>query len=283
VSALGAARAGTNRHLRRILIGGFDMTNPTTRPATDLGTHAWMERTGGLLTAAERRRLVRPLARGHATNAVGRLSMLLRVNSGHRMRAVGGRPPAPSSVLTRAAENMARRRLTPALLNHSFRTYSFGAALGELEALDVDRELLFATALLHDVGLPTPVEGVDFTRASARAARDVAEQVGLSTAATNILRSAITLHHSPGVTLAHGPVAYLLSAGAGLDVVGLRSWQLPPDLVAAVIREHPRLGFKREFAAAFRTEAGRVPNGRANFLRRYGAFDLAIKTAPFRG
>ena len=79
------------------------------------------------------------------------------------------------------------------------------------------------------------------------------------------------------------PVAYLLSAGAGLDVIGLRSWQLPPDVLAAVIAEYPRLGFKREFAAAFRTEAARVPRGRAAFLRRYGAFDLAIKAAPFRG
>ena len=52
-------------------------------------------------------------------------------------------------------------------------------------------------------------------------------------------------------------------AGAGLDVIGLRSWQLPPDILAAVIAEYPRLGFKREFAAAFRTEAARVPRGRA--------------------
>jgi hypothetical protein len=94
----------------------------------------------------------------------------------------------------------------------------------------VDLELLFAAALLHDVGLPTPVLPVDCTRASARVAREVAEDVGLSTAATDILRTAITLHHSPGVMLAHGPVAYLLSAGPVLDVAGLRSWQLPPDL-----------------------------------------------------
>ena len=157
--------------------------------------------------------------------------------------------------MTRAAEDVARRRLSPALLGHSYRTYAFGVALGELEELDVDREVLFAAALLHDVGLPTPTPQVDFTLASARAARDVAEQVGLSTAATDTLRTAITLHHSPGVTLAHGPVAYLLSAGAGLDVVGVRSWQLPPDLLAAVVAAHPRAGFKREFSAAFRTEA----------------------------
>jgi hypothetical protein len=255
-----------------------------TRPPTDLGTYTWVERTGGLLTAAERRSLFSPLARAHATNAAGRFSMLLRVNSGRRRAAATGvRRPPPDSALTRAAEELARRRLSPALLNHSYRTYAFGAALGELEDLDVDRELLLAAALLHDVGLPTTVDDVDFTRASARAARDVAEEVGLSTAATGTLRTAITLHHSPGVSRAHGPVAYLLSAGAGLDVVGLRSWQLPPGVLAAILAAHPRTGFTREFSAAFRTEATRVPRGRASFLRRYGALDLAIKTAPFHG
>lgn len=84
------------------------------------------------------------------------------------------------------------------------------------------------------------------------------------------------------MTLARGPVAYLLSAGADLDVVGLRSWQLPPDLIADIVAAYPRVGFKRELSAAFRTEATRVPHGRARLLRRYGAFDLAIKSAPFR-
>lgn len=81
------------------------------------------------------------------------------------------------------------------------------------------------------------------------------------------------------MTLADDPVAYLLSAGAGVDVVGLRS----RHLLTAVVAQRPRLGFKREFSAAFRTEAARVPRGRVQFLRRYGAFDLAIKLAPFRG
>ena len=254
-----------------------------TGTPNDVGTHTWVERTDGLLTAAERRSLLRPLASTHLTNAVGRMSMLVGLNTGRRATVPAARLKAPDSALTRAAEVEARRRLTPALLNHSYRTYAFGSALGALENLDVDREVLFAAALLHDVGLPTPAEGVDFTRASERVARDVAEDVGLSTAATDAMRTSITLHYSPGVTQAQGPVAYLLSAGAGLDVAGLRSWQLPPDILAAVVAEHPRLGFKREFAAAFRTEAARVPRGRAAFLRRYGAFDLAIKAAPFRG
>jgi hypothetical protein len=209
--------------------------------------------------------------------------MLVRLNSGRRAHVAPSFLIPPSSALTRAAAEVARSRLGPALLNHSYRTFAFGAALGALEGLSVDIELLFAAALLHDTGLPTSDENVDFTRGSARIARDVAEDVGLSSAATETMRTAITLHLSPNVTLAHGPVAYLLSAGAGVDVMGLRSWRLPPDTIATVLDEHPRLGFKGEFAGAFRTEAARVPRGRVQFLRRYGAVDLAIKLAPFRG
>ena len=250
---------------------------------TDVGTHPWVDRTGGQLTRAERRSLLRPLARTHAINAVGRLSMLARLNSGRRAHVDPAALVPPSSVLTRASTERARHLLTPALLNHSYRTYAFGTALGAMEGLPVDAELLFTAALLHDTGLPTGDSDVDFTRDSARTAQDVAAQAGLSRAATETICTAITLHHSPGVTPAHGPVAYLLSAGAAVDVVGLRSWQLPPDVLASVVEQHPRLGFKHEFSAAFRDEATRVPRGRAQFLRRYGAFDLAIRIAPFRG
>jgi hypothetical protein len=250
---------------------------------TDVGTHSWVDRTGGQLTGAERRALLGPLARTHAINAVGRLSMLARLNTGLRAQVDPARLFPPSSALTRAAVEQAQRRLSPALLNHSYRTFVLGAALGALEGLVVDAELLFAAALLHDTGLPTSERDVDFTRSSARLARDVAEEVGLSSAATETVRTAITLHYSPRVPLAHGPVAYLLSAGASADVVGLRCWQLPPDVLAAVLEQYPRLGFKSEFAAAFRAEGARVPRGRAQFLRRYGAFDLAIRLAPFPG
>jgi hypothetical protein len=250
---------------------------------TDLGTLRWTDRTGGQLTAAERRSLVRPLVCANVVNAAGRLAMTVRLDPGRRRQIAPAHLLRPDSVLTRAAEEQARRRLSPALLNHSYRTFAFGAALGACENIDVDRELLFAAALLHDIGLLIPVDNVDFTLASARVARDVAEEVGLSSAATETMRTAITLHHSPKVALADGPVAYLLSAGAGVDVVGLRAWQLPPDLLASVVAHHPRLGFKREFTDAFRAESARVPRGRVRFLRRYGAFDLAIKLAPFRG
>ena len=254
------------------------MTLATSR----LGTQPWVARTGGQLTSADRRALMPPLARAHAVNAVGRLTMAARLNSGRRVEVPRTALGHPSSVLTIAAEREGTRLLTPALLNHSYRTYVFGVAVGSVEGVDVDRELLFAAALLHDTGLQHPAAGVDFTAASAAHALRIAEEVGLSTAATQVMRSAITLHHSPDVTLeVDGPVAYLLSAGAALDVMGMRAWKVPGSLLHEAVARYPRLGFKREFTDAFTVESAAVPNGRAHLLRRYGAFDLAIKLAPF--
>jgi hypothetical protein len=248
-----------------------------------VGTHLWTMRTGGRLEPSETRRLLVDLVRVHAVNVVGRLSLLAHLNSGRNAYVPPDRLVPPNSVLTRAADRAAAEVLPAPLLNHSHRAYRFGRAIGELEGIDVDAELLYAAALLHDTGLVTATGRDDFTLTSARIARDVAEDVGLSTAAVDTLRSAITMHHSPRVTRDAGPVAYLLSAGAGVDVVGVRAWQVPAAVLAAGVRDHPRDGFKRYFTDAWANEAARVPQGRARLLRHYGAFAAAIALAPFDG
>jgi HD domain len=253
-----------------------------TRTTAPLGTLGWVAATGGQLTAAERRRLLRSIVAAHIANVAGRAAMLAHLNSGRRADIDFASLQQPTSALTTLAECEARSRLTPALLNHSYRTFSFAVALGVLAEIDVDRELLFAAAMLHDIGLAYPVERVDFTLASARIGRDVAEDVGRDTAATETMRTAITLHPGPGVTLADGPVAYLLSAGAGLDATGFQAWKLPPRILRRITAQRPRLGFKQELVAALRAEATAVPRGRVRLLRRYGALDLAIRLAPFR-
>jgi len=251
------------------------------KTATTTGTIDWSVRTGGHLTAVERRRLIADLARVQVRNAFGRLSLLAHLNPGRNAYVPPTHLVPPDSPLTRAAADAATRVLPSTLLNHSYRTYRFGRALGELEEIDVDAELLFAAALLHDTGLVLASGRDDFTLTSARVAKDVAEQVGLSTTATETLQTAITMHHSPQVSRAAGPVPYLLSAGAGVDVVGMRCWDLPRAMVADAVRDHPREGFKKFFSQAWADEAARVPGGRARLLRRYGAFTAAIAFAPF--
>jgi HD domain len=246
-----------------------------------VGTLQWTQRTGGRLEPAERRRLVGDLARVHVHNVIGRFSVLAHLDRGRRSYVPPARVLPPESPLTRAAQDAAVRVLPATLLNHSYRAYRFATALGELEGLEVDTEVLFAAALLHDTGLVLAEGQDDFTLASARMARDVAERVGLSTAATDTLQTAITMHYSPQVPLAAGPVAYLLAAGAGVDVVGMRCWDLPPSILAEAVREYPREGFKAYFTQAWAAEAARVPQGRAKLLRRYGAFTAAVALAPF--
>jgi hypothetical protein len=146
------------------------------------------------LEPAERRRMIADLARVQAGNVVGRLGMLADLNRGRRSHVPPERLLPPDSPLTRAAHKAAIRILPATLLNHSHRTYVFGRALGELERLEVDAELLFAAALLHDTELVLAGGRDDFTLASTRVAQDVAEQVGLSTAATETLQTAITMH-----------------------------------------------------------------------------------------
>jgi hypothetical protein len=113
--------------------------NTATTTATTTGTIDWSTRTGGHLTAAERRRLVADVARVHVSNAVGRLSLLAHLNPGRNAYVPPAQLAPPDSPLTRAATQAATRVLPVTLLNHSYRAYRFGRALGELERVGGQR------------------------------------------------------------------------------------------------------------------------------------------------
>jgi hypothetical protein len=93
--------------------------------------------------------------------------------------------------------------------------------------------------------------------------------------------NAIAMHPTPGVGLQSGPEAFLMSAGAAVDVFGSRSDEIPDAVRKHVVEQFPRLGFKREFAAVWREEAKRVPRGRAWYLHRFAVTDVSIRLAPF--
>ena len=248
-----------------------------------IGSIAWTERTGGVLTGRECLTLARPLLRGELGILAGRLAMVLRIHSGRRSSIDPERLARPDSALARDAEVAAKDLLTPALLNHSSRAYTWGAALAALHGIAFDRELLYVAAMLHDTGIPSPVPHVDFTVRSAAVARELADRHHVPVDRREVVANAIAMHHTPGVGLESGAEAYLLSAGASVDVFGLHSNEIPDAVRQSVVRDHPRLGFKREFAGLLRTEAKQVPRGRAWYLHRFAVSDLSIRLAPFHG
>ena len=253
------------------------------RSTDPIGSIGWTERTGGVLTPRECLTLARPLLRGELGMLAGRLAMVLRMHSGRRSSVDPASLTPPDSSLARDAEVAAHDLLTPALLNHSSRAYTWGAAIAALHGITFDRELLYLAAMLHDTGIPSPEPDVDFTIRSAAVARAFIDSHDVPVASRELVANAIAMHHTPGVDLASGAEAYLLSTGAALDVFGLRSNEIPDAVRHSVIHAYPRLGFKREFAGLLRAEAKQVPRGRAWYLHRFAISDLSIRLAPFRG
>src|SRR3954468_6002309 len=252
-----------------------------SRPTDRIGSIGWTERTGGALTARECLTLARPLLRGELSILAGRLAMVLRLHSGRRSSIDPASLAPPDSALSRDAEVAAQDLLTPVLRNHSSRAYTWGAAIAALHGITFDREFLYLAAMFHDTGLPSPVPDVDFTVRSAALAREFADRHGVPADSRELVTNAIAMHHSPGVGLESGPEAYLMSAGAAVDVFGLRSNEIPDAVRQRVVEQFPRLGFKREFAALWRAEAKQVPRGRAWYLHRFAVTDLSIRMAPF--
>src|SRR5918999_3504876 len=123
------------------------------RPTDPIGSIGWTERTGGVLTARECLTLARPLLRGELSILAGRLAMVLRMHSGRWSSIDPASLVPPDSPLARDAEVAAQDLLTPALLNHSSRAYTWGAAIAALHGITFDRELLYLAAMLHDTGI----------------------------------------------------------------------------------------------------------------------------------
>jgi hypothetical protein len=97
-------------------------------PPDPIGSIGWAERTGGVLTTRECLTLARPLLRGELSILAGRLAMVLRMHSRRRSSIDPASLVPPDSALARDAGVAAQDLLTPALLNHSSRAYTWGAA-----------------------------------------------------------------------------------------------------------------------------------------------------------
>ena len=171
------------------------------RPTDPIGSIGWAERTGGVLTARECLTLAPPLLRGELGMLAGRLAMVLRMHSGRRRSIDPASLVPPDSALARDAEVAAQDLLRPALLNHSSRAYTWGAAIAALHGIAFDRELLYVAAMFHDIGIPSPVPDVDFTVRSAALAREFSDRHDVPADTREPVANAIAMRYTPGVGL----------------------------------------------------------------------------------
>lgn len=160
----------------------------------------------------------------------------------------------PDSKLAQAITQFVRDTETDLLFNHSSRVYHFGALAGMQRGLKFDRELLYAGAMFHDVGLmPSHSSpGERFEVDGAHAARDFLRGHGVSEEDAYTVWTAVALHTSPGIPQHMHPVVALVTAGVEMDVLGLTYKQYSNEEREAVVAAFPRTPkFKEDIIQAF--------------------------------
>lgn len=254
---------------------------PAAPDPNRLGGLAWTRRTQGRLTRAERRRLLGALATAQVENAAGRVRLALGRRNPRASEVDVANFTPPDSRLAREAE-IACDEQPSSIAAHSYRTWMYGLALAAVDRAQLDRELFYCAALVHDYGIAPPVSGRDFTLGGADRALACAAAAERADGEAEQMADAICVHTTPGVTVDRdGAIGCYVQWGAMVDGAGLRLWDVSRANAETVLRDHPRgAGFKGELAALLRAEARAVPGGRFALLARCG-LPLATRLAPF--
>jgi hypothetical protein len=159
----------------------------------------------------------------------------------------------PDTPLAREITELIRDAEDDLLFDHSRRVFMFGVLQGRRRGLHPDRELLYAGAMFHDLGLTERyrTSTLRFEVDSANAARAFLLERGVDPADAAKVWLGIALHTTPGIPEFLEPEIALVTAGVETDVLGIGRDDLSPEALAAVTTAHPRPEFKRRILAAF--------------------------------
>jgi HD domain len=194
----------------------------------------------------------------------------------------GLRPPeiagirVAASTFTKVATEALYDCAPPYLVNHSLRTFFFGALIGRRKRFRFDEEVLFLACALHDLGLtPKYVGGLPFELQGAQAARRILSSAGLTADKTQLVWDGIAMHPH-AISSFQQPEILLVAAGAGADVVGEGLSDLSQENVQSVLKAIPRLQFKRRFIQNCADVASKYPGAAKHSFMR----DIAERSNP---
>lgn len=159
----------------------------------------------------------------------------------------------PDSKLALEAAELLREHGDSLLWNHSHRVYLFGALQGEQAQWKYDAELLYISALFHDLGLTKTYSSPDkrFEVDGANAARSFLQQHGVPDEAVRLVWDAIALHTTIGVAQYKEPEVALIYSGVGYDVMGENYEGISEEVREQVVSAFPRGDFKNKILHAF--------------------------------
>ena len=168
--------------------------------------------------------------------------------------------PTPTPATT-AAHEVVVRYSSAALANHCERSYLWSASLGQMQRIDYDPELLYVSAMLHDLGLVAAFDNHfgPFEDAGGDVGWVFGAGAGWPAERRDRVKEIIVRHMWDEVDPAVDAEGHLLCEGTGLDISGRNVDTWPADFRDEVLQRHPRLTLAAEFTAAFEDQARRKP------------------------
>jgi hypothetical protein len=174
--------------------------------------------------------------------------------------------------MAKDAEVFARETHTQDLLSHGYRTYYFGAILASYGQLKYDKELHFAAAVLHDIGLTdsrsVPLKACCFAVSGGRQVHDFLICKGHPPEKAQIVGDAISAHLNLHLSVReYGEVAALVAKGAVCDLFGFGKRRVSANFKKDLLRAHPAgnmhdaLLSKEQMAPGSRLDFGRKLTG----------------------
>jgi hypothetical protein len=197
----------------------------------------------------------------------------------HRLMDLG--MPVPDSRIATQARELITTVAPPFLVSHSVRAYAWAVELALHDRLEFDAEILYVSAMLHDIGLvPAYDIGGCFETDGAIAAERFALDQGAPAERARAIYDVIDLHMVDVLPPEPAPEVVLLWDSTGTDVTGYRYADVRRATVPEVLAAYPRLDFKREFGALFAEQAARKPTCSVARMMASGKLE-AINRAPY--
>lgn len=159
----------------------------------------------------------------------------------------------PDSKLAAGAAELLREHSNDLLWNHSHRVFLFGALQGRNAGVTFDSELLYISALFHDLGLTKTYSSPDkrFEVDGANAARSYLQSHGVPEESIRLVWDAVALHTTIGIAQYKEPEVALIYSGVGYDVMGENFDSLTEEIREQVVAAYPRDNFKNKILPAF--------------------------------
>lgn len=170
--------------------------------------------------------------------------------------------PVPETTAALGALVLATEYQSAAITAHAVRSWLWAEAFAVVENhQDIDHELLFVAALVHDIGTVPEYDNhaLSYEHSGGHVGVALTAGAGWSIERRRRVLDVIVRHNWPSVDPELDIEGHLLEIATGLDISGARPDALPRRFMREVLTSHPRGTLAQEFGACLVDQAERKP------------------------